>query len=75
MNSNKYVALDVHCASIVAKVHNDAGNYVMESILETRAGGIIPYPGTAGEFFNSVSEDEISGTVNLIFNWASGLFK
>ena len=37
MNSNKYVALDVHSASIVAKVHNDAGKYVMESILETKA--------------------------------------
>ena len=36
MNSNKYVALDVNSASIVAKVHNDAGKCVMESILETK---------------------------------------
>ena len=37
MSSNKYVALDVHSASIVAKVHNDAGKCVMELILETKA--------------------------------------
>ena len=33
MDKDKYVALDVHSASIVAKVHNDAGKCVMEWII------------------------------------------
>src|SRR5918996_3616634 len=37
MDSNKYVALDVHSATIVAAVHNAAGKSVMESVIETKA--------------------------------------
>jgi transposase len=37
MNSDKYVALDVHSATVVAAVHNAAGKCVMESIIETKA--------------------------------------
>lgn len=37
MNSDKYVALDVHTASIVAVVHNMVGKSVMESVIETKA--------------------------------------
>jgi hypothetical protein len=37
MDSDKYVALDVHSATIVAAVHNAAGKCVMESVIETKA--------------------------------------
>lgn len=37
MNTDKYVALDVHSATIVAAVHNAAGKCVMESVIETKA--------------------------------------
>jgi transposase len=37
MDNSKYVAFDVHSATIVAAVHNSAGKSVMESVIETKA--------------------------------------
>ena len=39
MNSEKYIGLDVHQATISVAVLDSTGKLVMESILETKAGG------------------------------------
>jgi hypothetical protein len=41
MNSEKYIGLDVHQATIVVAVMDSAGKLVMESILETEAATIL----------------------------------
>jgi len=38
VNSEKYIGLDVHQATISVAVIDSAGKLVMESILETKAG-------------------------------------
>jgi transposase len=55
MDSNKYVALDVHSATIVVAVHNAAGKCVMESVIETKAN-------TVRDFVKA-----ISGRVHVTF--------
>jgi len=55
MNNDKYVGLDVHSATIVAAVHDAAGNCVMESIIETK-------PKTIRDFIRA-----ISGRVHVAF--------
>jgi hypothetical protein len=37
VNSEKYIGLDVHQATIVVAVMDSSGKLVMESILETKA--------------------------------------
>ena len=44
MNSEKYIGLDVHQATISVAVMDSTGKLVMESILETKAATIIPRP-------------------------------
>lgn len=41
--NDKYVALDVHKASIVIGVRDAAGNYIMESIVETKAATLLEF--------------------------------
>src|SRR6202045_3363052 len=43
MDSEKYIGLDVHQASIVVAVMDSAGKLVMESILETKAATILQF--------------------------------
>jgi hypothetical protein len=40
MNSEKYIGLDVHQATISSAVLDSKGKLVMESILETQAAGL-----------------------------------
>jgi len=43
MDSEKYIGLDVHQATIVVAVMDSAGKLVMESILETKAATILQF--------------------------------
>ena len=43
MDSEKYIGLDVHQATIVVAVTDSAGKLVMESILETKAATILHF--------------------------------
>src|SRR6266481_8457147 len=43
MNSEKYIGLDVHQATIVVAVTDSSGKLIMESILETEAGTILQF--------------------------------
>jgi transposase len=43
MDSEKYIGLDVHQATIVVAVMDSAGKLVMESILETKASTILQF--------------------------------
>jgi hypothetical protein len=51
VNSEKYIALDVHQATIVVAVMDGSGKVVMESILETKAATILQfYAGLRGTY-------------------------
>ena len=43
MNSEKYIGLDVHQATISVAVMDSTGKIVMESILETKAATILEF--------------------------------
>ena len=43
MNSEKYIGLDVHQATIVVAVTDSTGKLVVESILETEAATILQF--------------------------------
>jgi hypothetical protein len=43
MNSEKYIGLDVHQATIVVAVMDSTGKLIMESILETEAATILQF--------------------------------
>ena len=43
MNSEKYIGLDVHQATISVAVMDSRGKEVMESILETKAATILEF--------------------------------
>ena len=43
MNSEKYIGLDVHQATISVAVMDSTGKLVMESILETKAATILEF--------------------------------
>jgi len=65
MNSEKYIGLDVHQATISVAVLDSAGKLVMESILETKASTIL-------EFFAG-----LRGTLLVTFEegtWAAWLY-
>lgn len=55
MNNHKYVGLDVDQATVVAHVSDGNGNFVMETMLETK-------PGSIRQFLKS-----LDGTVHLAF--------
>ncbi len=55
MNSEKYIGLDVHQASISIAVMDPSGKVVMESILETKGATIL-------EFFEG-----LRGTLSVTF--------
>ena len=64
MNSEKYIGLDVHQATISVAVLDSTGKLVMESILETKAATIV-------EFFAG-----LRGTLSVTFEegtWAAWL--
>ena len=51
MNSEKYIGLDVHQATISVAVMDSTGKVVMESILETKAATILEFfAGLRGHF-------------------------
>ena len=65
MDSEKYIGLDVHQATIVVAVMDSSGKLVMESILETKAATIL-------QFFAG-----LRGTLSVTFEegtWAACLF-
>jgi hypothetical protein len=65
VNSEKYIGLDVHQATISAAVMDPMGKVVMESILETKAATIL-------EFFAG-----LRGTLSVTFEegtWAAWLY-
>jgi hypothetical protein len=65
LNSEKYIGLDVHQATISAAVTDSAGKIVMESILETKASTIL-------EFFAG-----LRGSLSVTFEegtWAAWLY-
>src|SRR5260370_38893592 len=65
MNSEKYIGLDVHQATISIAVMDSTGKIVMESILETKAATIL-------DFFEG-----LRGTVSVTFEegtWAAWLY-
>ena len=65
MNSEKYIGLDVHQATISVAVLDSTGKLVMESILETKASTIL-------EFFAG-----LRGTLSVTFEegtWAAWLY-
>ena len=65
MNSEKYIGLDVHQATISVAVMDSRGKVVMESILETKASTIL-------EFFAG-----LRGTLSVTFEegtWAAWLY-
>jgi transposase len=65
MNSEKYIGLDVHQATISVAVMDSTGKLVMESILETKAATIL-------EFFAG-----LRGTLSVTFEegtWAAWLY-
>jgi hypothetical protein len=43
MDSEKYIGLDVHQATIVVAVMDSTGKLVMESILETKAATVVQF--------------------------------
>ena len=65
MNSEKYIGLDVHQATISVAVMDSRGKIVMESILETKAATILEF--LAG----------LRGTLSITFEegtWAAWLY-
>src|SRR5215471_18615554 len=65
MNSEKYIGLDVHQASISVAVMDSRGKVVMESILETKAATVLEF--LAG----------LRGTLSVTFEegtWAAWLY-
>ena len=65
MNSEKYIGLDVHQATISVAVLDSTGKLVMESILETKAATIL-------DFFAG-----LRGTLSVTFEegtWAAWLY-
>ena len=65
MNSEKYIGLDVHQATISVAVMDSQGKLIMESILETKASTILEF--LAG----------LRGTLSLTFEegtWAAWLY-
>ncbi len=65
VNSERYIGLDVHQASIVVAVMDSTGKLVMESILETQAATIL-------QFFAG-----LRGTLSVTFEegtWSAWLY-
>jgi len=65
MNSEKYIGLDVHQATIVVAVMDSTGKLIMESILETEAATIL-------QFFAG-----LRGTLSVTFEegtWSAWLY-
>jgi transposase len=55
MDGDKYVAMDVHKASVVIGIRDAAGKYIMESIVETKAVTLLDFV------------KGLSGTIHLTF--------
>ena len=65
MTSTKYIGMDVHTESISIAVRNSLGKVVMESVIETKAGTILPFL------------DGLRGDVRVTFEegtWAAWLY-
>ena len=55
MDGDKYVAMDVHKASVVIGIRDASGKYIMESIVETKAATLLDFV------------KGLSGTIHLTF--------
>ena len=57
MNSNKYVGMDVHTATISVAVRDVAGKLIMESVIETKASTILQFiQGLRGNLYVTFEE-------------------
>src|SRR6266436_398589 len=56
MNSEKYIGLDVHRATIVVAVMDSTGKLIMESILETEAATILQFFAGADGLFSVAAQ-------------------
>ena len=62
MNSEKYIGLDVHQATISVAVMDSAGKVVMESIVETKAATILQFfAGLRGTLWVTFEEGTCAG--------------
>jgi hypothetical protein len=62
MNDAKYIAMDVHTATISAAVRDSSGNLVMEATLETKAETILEFVhGLRGSLHVSFEEGTSAG--------------
>jgi len=75
MNSEKYIGLDVHQATIVVAVMDSSGKLVMESILETEAATILQFfaglRGTLSVTRAAGSSNSIARSKQRIVCWKS----
>jgi hypothetical protein len=58
VNSEKYIGLDVHQATIAVAVMDSRGKVVMESILETKAATLLEFLAGLAELCRSPSRKE-----------------
>ncbi len=57
MNSSKYVAMDVHTATISVAVRDAAGKLIMESVIETKSSTILQFiQGLRGDLYVTFEE-------------------
>ena len=71
MNSEKYIGLDVHQATISVAVLDSTGKLVMESILETKAATILEFScGVARNFIGHLRRRNL-GRVAVRFTEAA----
>ena len=71
MNSEKYIGLDVHQATISVAVLDASGKLVMESILETRAATILQFfAGLRGRLLVTFEESAGQQRGTLVRAWA-----
>ncbi len=72
VNSEKYIGLDVHQATIVVAVMDSTGKVVMESILETKAATILEFlaglRGTLSVTFEEAFDTPLLGHNLLVAN-------
>lgn len=67
--NEKYVALDVHKASVAIGVRDEGGNYIMESIVETKAVTLLEFvKGLSGELHLTFEEGTQSAWLYDLLN-------
>ena len=67
MNSEKYIGLDVHQATISVAVLDSTGKLIMESILETKAATILEFLAGLRGTLRSPSKKELGPRGRTIY--------